>query len=233
MVEMHEEIRALNDRITKEAELVQRLTGEIGKVIVGQQLLIERLLVGLLANGHVLLEGVPGLAKTMSVEALSDAISAQFHRIQFTPDLLPADLIGTTIYRPQDGTFAVKKGPIFANIILADGLIICSPTGSTAYSLSAGGPMCEPGLELLVLTPICAHTFYSRPLVISSDHTIRVILKSSGEEAVLTVDGQRRYSLEEDDEVYVHKAASSVSMIKVNERSFYEILRNRLSRGVI
>lgn len=120
MVEMHEEIRALNDRITKEAELVQRLTGEIGKVIVGQQLLIERLLVGLLANGHVLLEGVPGLAKTMSVEALSDAISAQFHRIQFTPDLLPADLIGTTIYRPQDGTFAVKKGPIFANIILAD-----------------------------------------------------------------------------------------------------------------
>jgi NAD+ kinase len=115
----------------------------------------------------------------------------------------------------------------------ADGLIICSPTGSTAYSLSAGGPMCEPGLELLVLTPICAHTFYSRPLVISSDHTIRVILKSSGEEAVLTVDGQRRYSLEEDDEVYVHKAASSVSMIKVNERSFYEILRNRLSRGVI
>lgn len=120
MVEMHEEIRALNDRITKEAELVQRLTGEIGKVIVGQQLLIERLLVGLLANGHVLLEGVPGLAKTMSVEALSDTISAQFRRIQFTPDLLPADLIGTTVYRPQDGTFVVKKGPIFANIILAD-----------------------------------------------------------------------------------------------------------------
>jgi MoxR-like ATPase len=120
MVEMHEEIRALNDRIMKEAELVQRLTGEIGKVIVGQQLLIERLLVGLLANGHVLLEGVPGLAKTMSVETLSETISAQFRRIQFTPDLLPADLIGTNIYRPQDGTFVVKKGPIFANIILAD-----------------------------------------------------------------------------------------------------------------
>lgn len=120
MVEMHEEIRALNDRIMKEAELVQRLTGEIGKVIVGQQLLIERLLVGLLANGHVLLEGVPGLAKTMSVEVLSNTVSAQFRRIQFTPDLLPADLIGTNIYRPQDGTFTVKKGPIFANIILAD-----------------------------------------------------------------------------------------------------------------
>lgn len=115
----------------------------------------------------------------------------------------------------------------------ADGLIICSPTGSTAYSLSAGGPMCEPGLELLVMTPICAHTFYSRPLVISSDHTIRVIVRSSGEEAVLTIDGQRRYSLEQDDEVYVHKAANSVSMIKLNERSFYEILRNRLSKGVV
>lgn len=120
MVEMHEEIRALNDKIRKEAELVQRLIGEIGKVIVGQQLLIERLLVGLLANGHVLLEGVPGLAKTMSVQTLADTVSAQFRRIQFTPDLLPADLIGTTVYRPQDGTFAVKKGPIFANIILAD-----------------------------------------------------------------------------------------------------------------
>jgi len=120
MVEMHEEIRALNDKIRKEAELVQRLIGEIGKVIVGQQLLIERLLVGLLANGHVLLEGVPGLAKTMSVQTLADTVSAQFRRIQFTPDLLQADLIGTTVYRPQDGTFAVKKGPIFANIILAD-----------------------------------------------------------------------------------------------------------------
>jgi len=115
----------------------------------------------------------------------------------------------------------------------ADGLIISSPTGSTAYSLSAGGPMCEPDLELLVLTPICAHTFYSRPLVISSKHTIRVIVRSSEEEVVLTVDGQRRYSLKQDDQVHVYKADKTVSMIKVSDRSFYEILRNRLSRGVV
>jgi MoxR-like ATPase len=120
MVEINQEIDALNERIRKEAELVQRVIEEIRKVIVGQQSLIEKLLVGLLANGHVLLEGVPGLAKTMTVETLSRVISGQFRRIQFIPDLLPADLIGTSIYRPQDGTFVVKKGPIFANIILAD-----------------------------------------------------------------------------------------------------------------
>jgi MoxR-like ATPase len=99
---------------------VRELLAEINKIIVGQERLIERLIIGLLANGHILIEGVPGLAKTLSVRTLSQAIQAQFQRIQFTPDLLPADLIGTLVYNPQSGDFTPKKGPIFANLILAD-----------------------------------------------------------------------------------------------------------------
>ncbi len=114
------DIQALNERVKKESEFVQRLTQEIGKVIVGQKYMIERLLIGLLSNGHVLLEGVPGLAKTLAVKTLANAIQTRFQRIQFTPDLLPADLIGTLIYDQHKGEFKTKKGPIFANLILAD-----------------------------------------------------------------------------------------------------------------
>src|SRR6478609_11175283 len=99
---------------------VKTLRAEIAGVIVGQEQLVDRLLVGLLANGHVLLEGVPGLAKTMSVRTLAAAIQASFHRIQFTPDLLPADIVGTLIYSPQDGKYHATKGPVFANFVLAD-----------------------------------------------------------------------------------------------------------------
>jgi MoxR-like ATPase len=113
-------ITAINERVKDEAACLYRLREEIGRVIVGQRYLVERLLVGLLANGHVLLEGVPGLAKTLSVKTLAQSIDASFHRLQFTPDLLPADLIGTLIYSPRDGAFTIKKGPIFANVILAD-----------------------------------------------------------------------------------------------------------------
>jgi MoxR-like ATPase len=113
-------ISAVNDRVREASAFAYRLREEIGNVIVGQRYLIERLLVGLLANGHVLLEGVPGLAKTTAVKTLARAIRASFQRIQFTPDLLPADLVGTLIYNPRDGIFTTKKGPIFAQIILAD-----------------------------------------------------------------------------------------------------------------
>jgi len=113
-------ITAINEKVRKESTFVHALVTEIEKVIVGQKYLIERLLVALLANGHVLIEGVPGLAKTMSVRVLSGAIDTKFQRLQFTPDLLPADLIGTLVYNPKDGTFTTKKGPIFANLILAD-----------------------------------------------------------------------------------------------------------------
>ncbi|MCG3149524.1 MAG: hypothetical protein PCFJNLEI_02987 [Verrucomicrobiae bacterium] len=117
---MDQGIAALNEQIKRESEFVRQLTAEVSKVIVGQKYLIERLLVGLLADGHILLEGVPGLAKTLSVKTLSAAIQTNFHRIQFTPDLLPADVVGTLIYNPKDGEFRIKKGPVFANLILAD-----------------------------------------------------------------------------------------------------------------
>jgi MoxR-like ATPase len=113
-------IATINDQVKDGSAFTYRLREEIGGVIVGQRYLIDRLLIGLLANGHVLLEGVPGLAKTLSVKTLAQAINAHFRRIQFTPDLLPADVIGTMIYNPRDGVFTTKKGPIFAEIILAD-----------------------------------------------------------------------------------------------------------------
>ncbi len=114
------DITTLNEKIRKESEFIDVLFNEIGKSIVGQKAMIERLVVGLLSNGHVLLEGVPGLAKTLAIKTLSASMKAKFQRIQFTPDLLPADLIGTLIYNQKDGNFAIKKGPIFANFILAD-----------------------------------------------------------------------------------------------------------------
>lgn len=114
------DIREINEKIQRESGFIDLLSLEIGKVIVGQKAMVEKLMIGLLANGHILLEGVPGLAKTLTVNTLAEAIDAKFRRIQFTPDLLPADLIGTMIYNQQKQEFAVKKGPIFANFILAD-----------------------------------------------------------------------------------------------------------------
>ena len=114
------DIKLLNKKINKESAIIDILTLEIGKVIVGQKQMSERLLVALLSNGHILLEGVPGLAKTLAISTLSQTIDAKFSRLQFTPDLLPADLIGTQIYSPKNEQFSVKKGPIFANFILAD-----------------------------------------------------------------------------------------------------------------
>jgi MoxR-like ATPase len=110
----------VKDRIATESAFVDDLMEEIGRVVVGQRYMVERLLIGLLADGHVLLEGVPGLAKTLTVRTLSDAIGTDFQRIQFTPDLLPADLLGTLVYNQEKGAFSIKKGPIFTNIVLAD-----------------------------------------------------------------------------------------------------------------
>jgi MoxR-like ATPase len=114
------DIKLLNEKINKESAIIDMLTMEIGKVIVGQKEMTERLLVALLSSGHILLEGVPGLAKTLAISTLSQTIDAKFSRLQFTPDLLPADLIGTQIYSSKKEQFSVKKGPIFANFILAD-----------------------------------------------------------------------------------------------------------------
>jgi len=117
---MHADIEVIQEKIRAESAFVDRLVEEVGRVIVGQKYMVERLLIGLLADGHVLMEGVPGLAKTLTVSTLAKAIRTSFQRIQFTPDLLPADLIGTLIYDPKAQDFTTKKGPIFANIILAD-----------------------------------------------------------------------------------------------------------------
>ncbi|MEX1054687.1 MAG: AAA family ATPase [Rhodothermales bacterium] len=114
------DIAAVNERIKTESAFVDQLIREIGRVVVGQRYMIERLLIGLLGDGHVLLEGVPGLAKTLTVSSLAHAIGTKFQRIQFTPDLLPADLLGTLVYNQKEGSFFIKKGPIFSNIILAD-----------------------------------------------------------------------------------------------------------------
>jgi MoxR-like ATPase len=114
------DITALNEKIKQESAFIDLLLQEIGKAIVGQKAMVERLIVGLLGNGHVLLEGVPGLAKTLAIKTLASAMKAKYQRIQFTPDLLPADLIGTMIYNQKDGKFFIRKGPIFANFILAD-----------------------------------------------------------------------------------------------------------------
>jgi len=114
------DIRALNERVNEQSAFIDLLLGEISKAIVGQQYMTERLLLGMLSQGHILLEGVPGLAKTLAIKSLAQAIDAKFNRIQFTPDLLPADVIGTMIYNQSNGKFEVKKGPVFANFLLAD-----------------------------------------------------------------------------------------------------------------
>ena len=114
------DVKQIGEKVQSENELLQKIRSEIGKVIVGQAYLVDRLLLALLTNQHVLIEGVPGLAKTLSVTTLAKSIQASFRRIQFTPDLLPADLLGTLIYNPKSGEFTTKKGPIFANVILAD-----------------------------------------------------------------------------------------------------------------
>ena len=163
----------INDRVAEASDWVQLLKRQIGRVIVGQQYLIERLILGLIANGHVLLEGVPGLAKTLSVSTLAAAIQMQFQRIQFTPDLLPADLIGTLIYNPNTAEFSTKKGPLFSNLILADeinrapakvqsALLECMQErqitiGSTTY------PLPDPFLVLATQNPIEQEGTYPLP----------------------------------------------------------------------
>ena len=117
---MNAGITAINEEVERTSTFVQPLLGEMGKVVIGQKMLVERLIIGLLANGHVLLEGVPGLAKTLSIKSLANSMNAQFARLQFTPDMLPADVVGTQIYNPQSGGFTTRQGPVFANLVLAD-----------------------------------------------------------------------------------------------------------------
>jgi len=163
----------LNEQIQKESQFLDSIQGELRKVLIGQGKMVQRLLIGLLAEGHILLEGVPGLAKTLAVKSLAQAIHTTFHRIQFTPDLLPSDLIGTLIYNQKESSFDVKKGPIFANIILADE-INRSPAKVQAALLEAMQekqvsigdttyPLQEPFLVLATQNPIEQEGTYPLP----------------------------------------------------------------------
>ena len=163
----------LDEQVQAAFAWIKALREEIGRVIVGQEQLVDRLLVGLLANGHVLLEGVPGLAKTMSVRSLAAAIDATFHRIQFTPDLLPADIVGTLIYSPQDGKYHATRGPVFANLLLADEINRASAKVQSALleamqerQVTLGGetlPLPSPFLVLATENPIDQEGTYPLP----------------------------------------------------------------------
>ncbi len=139
---MQPNIQEITKEVEKYGQLTAAISAEVKKVIVGQDYLIERLLIGLLANGHILVEGVPGLAKTTAVKTLARSVDTSFQRIQFTPDLLPADLIGTQIYEPKTGNFNIKKGPLFSNIILADEINRAPAKGAKRAS---GGHAGAPG----------------------------------------------------------------------------------------
>ena len=117
---MEEGVRIINEQVKEKTAFVDRLLSEVSHIVVGQKYMVERLLVGLISGGHILVEGVPGLAKTLAVRTMSQAVDGTFSRIQFTPDLLPADIIGTQIFNPKEGTFSARKGPVFANMVLAD-----------------------------------------------------------------------------------------------------------------
>jgi MoxR-like ATPase len=167
------QIEAINRKVREESAFVQQLLGEVHRVIVGQKYMVERLLIGLLTRGHILLEGVPGLAKTLAVKTLSSAIDTRFHRIQFTPDLLPADIIGTMIFNPKEGTFTPKKGPIFANILLADEINRAPAKVQSALleamqerQVTIGDttyPLAEPFLVLATQNPIEQEGTYPLP----------------------------------------------------------------------
>ena len=167
------DIEVIQQKIQQESEFVERLLAEVGRVIVGQKTMIQRLLIGILADGHVLMEGVPGLAKTLAVKTLAEAIDTKFRRIQFTPDLLPADLIGTLIYDPKDQEFKTKKGPIFGNIILADEINRSPAKVQSAlleamqeHSVTIGEhsyPLDDPFLVLATQNPIDQEGTYPLP----------------------------------------------------------------------
>ncbi|MCH8009475.1 MAG: AAA family ATPase [Chloroflexi bacterium] len=167
------DIEAINARVREQSAFVEKLKAETGRVIVGQEALIDRLLIGLLCSGHILIEGVPGLAKTLSVSTLASTISASFVRIQFTPDLLPADITGTEVYDPKDSSFHVRKGPIFANIVLADEVNRAPAKVQSALleamqerQVSIGGetfPLQEPFMVLATQNPIEQEGTYPLP----------------------------------------------------------------------
>ena len=179
-------IKELSERIERESVFVETLRNEIGKVIVGQSHLVDTLLIGLLSNGHILLEGVPGLAKTLAIKTLASLVEAQFNRIQFTPDLLPADVIGTMIYSQKDESFVVKQGPVFANFILADEINRAPAKVQSALleamqerQITIGEqtyPLTEPFLVLATQNPIEQEGTYPLPEAQTDRFMLKVVI---------------------------------------------------------
>ncbi len=199
-------IRELNQKVEREALFLQDLLAEVNKVIVGQEKLVERLLIGLLADGHILLEGVPGLAKTLAVKTLAQAVQAKFQRIQFTPDLLPADLIGTEIYNPRTSEFIPYQGPIFANFILADEINRAPAKVQSALleamqerQVTIGGetyPLEDPFLVLATQNPIEQEGTYPLPEAQVDRFMLKVIVDyPSRDEERLIMDRMTRPEL--------------------------------------
>ena len=180
------DIEALNQQIYLDSAFIEPLNEQTGRVIVGPQHMIERLMIGLLAKGHVLLEGLPGLAKTLAIKTLSSAIDARFNRIQFTPDLLPADIIGTMIYNPSKNEFSVRKGPVFANFILADEINRAPAKVQSALleamqerQVTIGGetfPLQEPFLVLATQNPIEQEGTYPLPEAQTDRFMLKVLI---------------------------------------------------------
>jgi len=182
----NDSIRELNARIESHSEPFRRIVDQVRQVLVGQSQLVHRMLVALLANGHLLIEGVPGLAKTTAVSSLAKAINTQFQRLQFTPDLLPADLIGTLVYRPQDQTFVVQKGPIFSNLVLADEINRAPAKVQSALleamqerQVTIGSqtyPLPEPFLVMATQNPVEQEGTYTLPEAQTDRFMLKVIV---------------------------------------------------------
>jgi MoxR-like ATPase len=230
---MNPDIEKIHKKIEKQSALVDKIRGEIGRVIVGQDYMIDRILIGLLTSGHVLLEGVPGLAKTMTVKTLARIIQTGFHRIQFTPDLLPADLIGTLIYNQNDGEFHTKKGPIFTNILLADEINRAPAKVQSAlleamqeYQVTIGGesyPLPEPFLVLATQNPIEQEGTYPLPEAQVDRFMLKLTVDYPSKEEELLI--LRRMTREGEPEVKptvsvedIIKARRAVSEIYIDEK---------------
>ncbi|OQW97629.1 MAG: ATPase [Verrucomicrobia bacterium A1] len=225
---MNAGIGAINEQVREHGALVGALRGEIEKVIVGQRNLVDRLLIGLLADGHILLEGVPGLAKTLAVRTLAGALNTKFKRIQFTPDLLPADLIGTQIYNPREATFAIRKGPVFANIILADEINRAPAKVQSALleamqerQVTIGGETFElpdPFLVLATENPIEQEGTYPLPEAQVDRFMLKVLVDyPSRDEERKILDAEARTSRRHDTRAVVEPAAILAARKVVDE----------------
>src|SRR4030095_748335 len=222
-MELAAHIQEINQKVRDEGIFVERLISEVHRVIVGQKYMVERLLIGLLSRGHILLEGVPGLAKTLAVKTLAAAINTRFQRIQFTPDLLPADLIGTMIFNQKDGTFSPRKGPIFANVILADEINRAPAKVQSALleamqerQVTIGDstyPLEEPFVVLATQNPIEQEGTYPLP----EAQIDRFMLKLKIDYPDVKEERQILDLMSRDDPVIVNKVVTPLEILRVRE----------------